>query len=760
MTSNDQGDQRFRALFETTLNAVFLTDEQQHCVDVNPSACELLGRTREEILTMKLSDVVIAAPGQVDARVAQLLAQRRERGLVRVLRKDQTTRVVEFSAVANMLPGVNLYVLQDVTERHAIERELRERTARYDLIVEGVRDGIWDWDIPNKRVFLSPQWKHLRGYEDSEFGQHYRDWSEGIHPDDAQRVHEALQAHVKGQSASFDEEYRVRCKDGTWKWVHDRGIAQRDASGRALRMAGAETDITERKRAEAVLQRRDQELLESQRLGNIGSWLWEIETNRYEWSEQRYRIFGLDPSTAPSQRATDQEKLFAPESWGRVDAARRALLSHGTPYQVQAQIVRPDGVRRWVVLHGESERDSAGSVTKYRGTVQDITEQRAADLERLEALRRLRDVSSQLDMVMSVAGLGVSRHDLRTGVSYFCDSLLAMLGLQPRPEGVSVQDGSDMIHPDDLGRFIDGRNECLRLGVSSLCEFRGRHADGSWRHMVGRRVLVRDALGEPESVMHLMLDVTEQRQAEDAVRAKEQAVQANRAKSEFLSRMSHELRTPLNAVLGFSDLLLQDTRAPLAQHQTEQLGHVRSAGQHLLRLIDNLLDISRIESDSLQLRMEQVDAKAVFAQTLTDLTQLASASHVKLQLQVVGEVAPVLTTDMTRLRQIAYNLVSNAIKYNRPEGSVTVGINTLLAHWQLQVSDTGIGMDEQQLAKLYRPFERLGQERTTVAGVGIGLAITRDIVQRLGGELGVSSQVGVGTVFTLTLPWTVNDSTH
>ena len=86
-----------------------------------------------------------------------------------------------------------------------------------------------------------------------------------------------------------------------------------------------------------------------------------------------------------------------------------------------------------------------------------------------------------------------------------------------------------------------------------------------------------------------------------------------------------------------------------------------------------------------------------------------------------------------------------------------MGINTLLAHWQLQVSDTGIGMDEQQLAKLYRPFERLGQERTTVAGVGIGLAITRDIVQRLGGELGVSSQVGVGTVFTLTLPWTVND---
>ena len=385
MTSNDRGDQRFRALFENTLNAVFLTDEHQHCVDVNPAACELLGRAREEILTMKLSDVVIAAPGQLDARLAQLLAQRRERGLVRVRRKDLTTRVVEFSAVANMLPGVNLYVLQDVTERHAMERELRERTARYDLIVEGVRDGIWDWEIPHKRVFLSPQWKHLRGYEDNEFGHHYRDWSEGVHPDDAQRVHEALHAHVKGQSASFDEEYRVRCKDGTWKWVHDRGIAQRDASGRALRMAGAERDITERKRAEAVLQRRDQELLESQRLGNIGSWLWEIETNRYEWSEQRYRIFGLDPSTVPSQRAADQEKLFAPESWGSVDAARRALLSHGTPYQVQAQIIRPDGVRRWVVLHGEVERDSAGCVTKYRGTAQDITEQRASELERLEA---------------------------------------------------------------------------------------------------------------------------------------------------------------------------------------------------------------------------------------------------------------------------------------------------------------------------------------------------------------------------------------
>ncbi len=628
--AGDSGQLRFRALFEHTLNAVILIDDSQCCIDANPAACTMLAFTREELLTMRLGDVIVAAPGQIDARVAQLLGHRRERGLVRLRRKDGALLIAEFSAVASMLPGVHLYVLQDVTQRHAVERELRERTARYDLIVEGVRDGIWDWDIPRKRVFLSPQWKRLRGYEDYEFGHNYRDWSEGVHPDDAQRVHDALQAHVKGTSASFDEEYRVRCKDGSWKWVHDRGVAQRDASGRATRMAGAETDITERRRAEA---------------------------------------------------------------------------------------------------------------------------------ERLDAARRLHDMSSHLDTAMSVAGLGVSRFDLRSERTFLDDNMRALLGLSPYAEGLSMQALKQLIHLDDTAAFVAGRDECLRGGQSALMESRMRHANGSWRHLMGRSVLVRDAGGQPASITMLTLDVTEQRQAEAALRAKELAEQANRAKTQFLSRMSHELRTPLNAVLGFSELLLHDERAPLAAHQLEQLRHVRGAGQHLLRLINDLLDISRIEIDALQLHLQITDAKAVFQQTLTDLSPLAAQGEVTTQLFCAESLSTQITTDMTRLRQIAYNLVSNAIKYNRRGGEVTVTIAAAPSGLLLTVADTGIGMNPEQLGKLFQPFDRLGREQSTVAGVGIGLAITKELVKRLGGRLEVISVLGVGSSFTVEMPLSVAQPT-
>jgi CheY-like chemotaxis protein/nitrogen-specific signal transduction histidine kinase len=259
-----------------------------------------------------------------------------------------------------------------------------------------------------------------------------------------------------------------------------------------------------------------------------------------------------------------------------------------------------------------------------------------------------------------------------------------------------------------------------------------------------------DYLGEA-CIMAMSLDVTELRATEQARQAQAQAEEASRAKTEFLSRMSHELRTPLNAVLGFSQLLLADSR--LSVEQAAQLGHVRHAGRHLLALINDVLDISRIETGHLPVASEAVKLGAPIDEAVRMLLPLAQAHTVTLAQVLPQEVEPAcVRADPVRLRQVLINLLSNAVKYNRPGGWVRIEVQPTGERWMVRVADNGIGMTDAQLAKLYEPFNRLGRERGPVEGSGIGMALTRQLVWLMGGELAVRSVVEQGTVVELTLP--------
>lgn len=245
-------------------------------------------------------------------------------------------------------------------------------------------------------------------------------------------------------------------------------------------------------------------------------------------------------------------------------------------------------------------------------------------------------------------------------------------------------------------------------------------------------------------------DVSELRAAEDALRAKELAEQANRAKSEFMARMSHELRTPLNAILGFAQVLQMDPGQPLQPAQRQRVDHIVQAGEHLLTLIEDLLDISRIEAGSLRLRPEQVDVAALSQGVLQELAAQAEPRGIRLGLEAPPEA--VVLADRTRLRQVLLNLVSNAIKYNRPAGEVRLRLGLEAEQLWLSVSDTGLGLSEAQLQQLFQPFNRLGRESSGVEGTGIGLVIARSLLELMGGSLAVSSRPGAGSEFTLRLP--------
>ena len=271
----------------------------------------------------------------------------------------------------------------------------------------------------------------------------------------------------------------------------------------------------------------------------------------------------------------------------------------------------------------------------------------------------------------------------------------------------------------------------------------------------GRRAV--EAQGSPErlpdgsTTWHgYISDITDRKQADAALMNAQAAARANEAKTEFLSRMSHELRTPLNAVLGFTQLLLGDPSAPLQDSQRGRLGHIERAGQHLLAMIGDVLDLSRIETGSLPLAPQAIDLAALIDESFALVLPTARAGGVVLVQRAGGDLH--VQADPMRLRQVLVNLLSNAVKYNRSGGQVVVETEGVDEHTvRIAVTDTGVGLTPAQQLHLFEPFNRLGAERSSIEGTGLGLAITLRLVELMDGRISVHSQPGSGSTFNVEL---------
>jgi len=235
---------------------------------------------------------------------------------------------------------------------------------------------------------------------------------------------------------------------------------------------------------------------------------------------------------------------------------------------------------------------------------------------------------------------------------------------------------------------------------------------------------------------------------EESDAAKDAAEAANRAKSDFLSSMSHELRTPLNAVLGFAQILESDDA--LTREQTEMAREIFRAGQHLVELVNEVLDLARIESGQIDLILEPVECTEILLHAQTLIQPLARTYGVTIE---PFDAAPcTMRADRTRFKQVVINLLSNAIKYNRPGGRVSVAVTAAIDTVSIAVTDTGAGIPEDRLDELFTQFNRLGRERGEIDGTGIGLALTKRLLDLMGGTIEVESEVGVGSTFTIGLP--------
>jgi len=398
----------------------------------------------------------------------------------------------------------------------------------------------------------------------------------------------------------------------------------------------------------------------------------------------------------------------------------------------------------------------------FTGIVSDIT-----NLKRTQAA--LQQSEERFRRSQRFANIGTWDWNIQTGELYWSDRIASLFGYQEGELETTYQNFLNAIHPVDRQYVVDAVNACVERGAEYNIEHRCVWPSGEVRWMLERGDVIREENGKALRMLGVVQDITARKQAElDLQIAKEEAERANQAKSEFLSSMSHELRTPLNAVLGFAQLLEYDDQ--LNPNQKESVVEIQHAGNHLLELISEVLDLAKIEAGRLDLSLEPVSISKILEECCTLTQPIASTKGIKMH--CIGQSRKsepgsnfeqvndkYVFADNFRLKQVLLNLLSNAVKYNRNNGLVTVQCQDMPSgRLRITVKDTGYGIPQEKLSQLFQPFNRLGAESGNIEGTGIGLVITKRLVNMMNGEMGVESAYGYGSTFWIELPHISHDA--
>jgi PAS domain S-box-containing protein len=480
----------------------------------------------------------------------------------------------------------------------------------------------------------------------------------------------------------------------------------------------------------------------SERTAGMGTYRWFANGDLPDWSPGIYRILGLDPTQPPLRNALIA--MAHPEDTTSINAAIHNVIEIPGPFYVKYRIIRADGAERHIEVSGDVETDENGEMIGIVGVVTDVTRQ-------IETEDQLRSALDVFRVLTEEANDLICRHSITMGILYCSPAITRILGYDPS----DMMGGTflSIMNEEDVPEIRQVHRELLIPGTSKSLTVRMRHQDGRelWVETMCRSV-GDPTTGRVHEIVTVSRDVTERKLAELEInRARETAESANRTKSRFLATMSHELRTPLNAIIGFSDMIKSELFGPLLPRYLEYSELIHESGTLLLDLINDILDMSKIEAGKFELAIEDFDAVDSVATCARLLKNKAEQSGLTLTLDTPSP-APIMA-DQRAVQQILLNLAANAIKFTPRGGKITLAARDCGDHVALRVTDTGVGIAAADIARLGRPFEQVSQDsHLTKAGTGLGLALVRSLAQLHGGELMINSQLGRGTTVTVLLP--------
>ncbi len=417
------------------------------------------------------------------------------------------------------------------------------------------------------------------------------------------------------------------------------------------------------------------------------------------------------------------------------------ILSNQFLHLITTPILRLAGTARTIADHNDYSVRAAKVCGDEVGVLTDAFNQMLAQIQSQDTA--LRENENKLAQAQAIAHLGYWERDLITDRLMWSSETNRVFGLSPEEDVNNFARFQELIYPEDRDMVMQAVGVALRGGPRYEVEYRVVWPSGEVRFVYSQGDVILDEAGQPRRMFGTVQDVTERKLVDEVKRA-------SKAKSEFLSRMSHELRTPLNAILGFGQLL---ERQKPTEVQRKRVGYILSAGKHLLDLINEVLDISRIEAGRMQLSLEPVCVADALEETLDLMRPLATERSVQLSASADIDAGVHVLADRQRFKQVLVNLLNNAVKYTPFFGGVAVSYHVPgNEKVRVLVSDTGPGIPAEKLARLFTPFERLGAEQSAIEGTGLGLALSQRLMDAMGGSIGVESAVGKGSTFWIELP--------